>query len=663
VPRSLTIRTGLYPFFSYDKINVNLDFDQLELYGCRYNSIQFYVFDTTTLKPWDNRNVVFSGSTPTAAMYGSWPVCQNTAIQDTTRRFFEFPYNMTTAYRKAAMDFLDNPALNGMYIAITNLGNKNNNTSFINQWKDDTLTLGSGNSLYHKLRSIGFTEIDSFTSNKPLLYFFRKGVSSFTPTQIVGPKDSSYIDQSFALNTTTTTGTIESPVYGPAARWTALHWRGNTVDPLPLMDKVSVEVWGIKSDGTTDMLATVAPAEDTSLAFIDAAIYPNIRLKMNNSDPTYATPYQLRYLRVNADYVPEGAVAPNILFKMKDSVEQGERIDFALAFKNISQTAFDSMMKIKFTITDRNNVTTPITIPKGKILVSGDTLSVHYTIDTRNYPGYNILFVEFNPDNDQREQYHYNNVLYKGFYVREDRINPLLDITFDGVHILNKDIVSSKPAILVKLKDESRYLELKDTSLIKVQVRFPNDPNLHSYYFGDTMHFNPANLNSGENTASIDFKPYFPEDGEYELIVSGKDEVGNTAGALDYRILFNVVNKPMISNLLNYPNPFTTSTAFVFTVTGSEVPQNIRIQILTITGKVVREVTRNELGPIHIGRNITEFKWDGTDMYGQKLANGVYIYRVITNLNGKSLDKYRTQDLDKTDKYFNKGYGKMYLMR
>ena len=118
----------------------------------------------------------------------------------------------------------------------------------------------------------------------------------------------------------------------------------------------------------------------------------------------------------------------------------------------------------------------------------------------------------------------------------------------------------------------------------------------------------------------------------------------------------------MISNMLNYPNPFTTSTAFVFTLTGSEVPQNIRIQILTITGKVVREITKDELGPLRIGRNITEFKWDGTDQYGQKLANGVYLYRVITNLNGKSLDKYRA-DADETDKYFNKGYGKMYLMR
>ena len=186
---------------------------------------------------------------------------------------------------------------------------------------------------------------------------------------------------------------------------------------------------------------------------------------------------------------------------------------------------------------------------------------------------------------------------------------------------------------------------------------------MHNYNFsGDTLRFIHANLANGENTASIEFKPYLPEDGDYELIVSGKDASGNTAGNIEYRIVFTVINKPMISEMLNYPNPFTTSTAFVFTLTGSRVPQNMRIQVITITGKVVREITKDEMGPIHVGRNITEFKWDGTDMYGQKLANGVYIYRVLTNLDGKSLDKYKAEG-DNTNKFFNKGYGKMYLMR
>ncbi|MBL7732023.1 MAG: T9SS type A sorting domain-containing protein, partial [Chitinophagaceae bacterium] len=212
-------------------------------------------------------------------------------------------------------------------------------------------------------------------------------------------------------------------------------------------------------------------------------------------------------------------------------------------------------------------------------------------------------------------------------------------------------------------KDESRWMALDDTSLLTLQVRYP-DGSLRRFYFNnDTVRFTPAGqAPNNDNTAAINFKPWFAQDGEYEMIVTGKDRSNNAAGAIEYRVVFEVINKPMISNMLNYPNPFTTSTAFVFTITGSEVPQNIKIEIMTITGRIVREITKDELGPLHIGRNITEFKWDGTDQFGSKLANGIYLYRVVTNLNGKSLDKYTATD-DKTDKYFNKGYGKMYLMR
>jgi hypothetical protein len=49
-------------------------------------------------------------------------------------------------------------------------------------------------------------------------------------------------------------------------------------------------------------------------------------------------------------------------------------------------------------------------------------------------------------------------------------------------------------------------------------------------------------------------------------------------------------------------------------------------------------------------------------MFGQPLANGVYLYRVITDIRGKKIDKFKTPGFN-TEKYFQSGYGKMYLMR
>lgn len=110
---------------------------------------------------------------------------------------------------------------------------------------------------------------------------------------------------------------------------------------------------------------------------------------------------------------------------------------------------------------------------------------------------------------------------------------------------------------------------------------------------------------------------------------------------------------------MNYPNPFTTSTRFVFTLTGSKVPDVFTIQILTITGKVIREITKDELGPINIGRNMTQYAWDGTDEFGDRLANGVYLYRVIMKIDGSAIERKASG----ADQYFTQEFGKMYLFR
>jgi flagellar hook assembly protein FlgD len=98
---------------------------------------------------------------------------------------------------------------------------------------------------------------------------------------------------------------------------------------------------------------------------------------------------------------------------------------------------------------------------------------------------------------------------------------------------------------------------------------------------------------------------------------------------------------------------------FVFTLTGSEIPDQIKIQIMTISGKVIREITQDELGPVKIGNNISEYAWDGRDEFGDQLANGVYLYRVIARINGEDLDLRETSG----DEAFKNGIGKLYLLR
>src|SRR5436305_674342 len=163
----------------------------------------------------------------------------------------------------------------------------------------------------------------------------------------------------------------------------------------------------------------------------------------------------------------------------------------------------------------------------------------------------NNVYVEVNPDNDQPEQYHLNNFIFKLLYVRPDTLHPFMDVTFDNVHILNHDIVSAKPDIVINLKDEAKWLTLSDPSVLKVQVKYP-DGTLHPFNFdNDTLTFVPAQTpgKGSGNAAQAIFKPYFTQDGEYQLIVSGQDMSQNSAGNIEYKVSFNVINKPMISNM------------------------------------------------------------------------------------------------------------------
>ena len=654
---NIYVRNGIYPVYSTSQSSylVSLNSNPYIGPGCNPNELIINVVDPATFKPWANN---FTGS---GGLYGS----ENSNCGTQREYGFDFLYT-DSANRKKTMDFLTNVVPNGYYVIIrNNVDADSANNVYIDQWKADTSRYGSHNSLYDVLLNAGLNIIDSFTRPRAFGFVYQKGNPSFLPKYQITDQPSEGVAMSVDCPTITLNGSITSPQFGPAKRWKQLHWRGSYLES-PVVDNVSLNLFGVDTSGTTSLLYNLGVgSQDFDISTIDAKRYPYLQLKLSTQDTIKGTPYQLKYWRISDDPSPEGALAPNVLLSVKDTLQIGEIQNFKIAFKNVSPVAFDSMV-IKLNIIDKNNVTHVITVPKKKPLISGDTLTVSYQLDTKSYPGANTIYLDVNPDNNQPEQYHFNNFLYKSFYVNYDSRNPLMDVTFDNVHILNNDIVSSKPHIQIKLKSSSQFLLLTDTSLITVQVKFP-DGTLHNYGFNsDTLRFTPATAGNN-NEATVDFSPAFTTqynaDGDnYELIVSGKDALGNTAGTTPYRIGFKIITKAMISNLLNYPNPFTTSTAFVFTITGSDVPQNIKIQILTITGKVVREITKDELGPLHVGRNITEFKWNGTDMYGQRLANGVYLYHVVTNLNGHSLDKYKASG-DNTDKYFNNGYGKMYLMK
>lgn len=631
--------------------------------ACIGHSIIFNLFDPVTFMPLYNQA---SPSTSGSGIYGGFmQSAADCAKHAGTQYNFEFAYNTVQGRNNMAAFMAWIPA--GYLVTARVIINAPyyDGQTFAADWKNDPLV--NGTNLYNSLKAAGFITLDNYSFTRAWIFMYKKNNAAYKPVYAFTKDSTDVLDTTFNMQVPDVLGYITSPAFGPAKAWKQVKWRG-AQDETKAGDVPVVSVIGVTAAGQETVLYNLDKSQqDADISSVSPSTYPYIKLRMRNADSINLTPYQLRWWRVLYDPVPEGALAPNILYKFNDTLGTGQTANIAVAFKNVSDAPFADSIAVKMILYNAANVANVLPVGKLKALKPGDTATVAYQLDSKNFIGLNNFYLDINPDNSQPEQYHFNNFFYRNILVQSDNLKPTLDVTFDGVHILNNDIVSGKPHVMIKLKDESKYLLLDDTSAVQVQLVYPDGSTRKFSFNSDTLRFTPATASSTDNVAQVDFLPYLTQDGTYTLVVHGKDKTGNPAGNADYTVSFEVYNKPMISNMFNYPNPFTTSTAFVFTLTGSQVPQNIRIQILTITGKIVREITTEELGPLHIGRNITTYKWNGTDQYGQKLANGVYLYRVITNLNGHSLDKLNTTDANgesvNTDQYFNKGYGKMYLMR
>jgi flagellar hook assembly protein FlgD len=277
------------------------------------------------------------------------------------------------------------------------------------------------------------------------------------------------------------------------------------------------------------------------------------------------------------------------------------------------------------------------------------------------------MWITANPiigsDKDQPEQFYFNNLAQTSFSVIKDNTNPILDVTFDGVHILNNDIVSPNPFIVIELDDENPFLILSeniDTANFQIEIMSPNSNVWQRInFFNDLIPNLEWFINEDENKFTIEYHPTFTEDGTYTLRVQGQDKSGNSSGDEPYEIQFEVIQKSSISNIYNYPNPFSTKTHFAFTLTGSKIPEKLELQILNVRGRLVKQISLSDNEVIRIGNNITEYFWDGKDNFGDPLANGVYLYRVISEIENEAIDHFLTQG----DKAFTNGWGKMYLIR
>lgn len=558
-------------------------------------------------------------------------------------------YTQTRQQRKAIIDFVNNHIPDDYYVVFFTTYSTTAADLNADEWEADSLEFGEN--IFSALEKRGATEIRKLKKAKVLPYTYMYRQNHGYIDEDIGNGFNDIINSKTQFLYSGVSGLYESLPIGPAREWRKVLWNSDN----EVRDTSRISIVGIKADNTTAVLIQDSDLKDIDISGINANEYPYIKLVYYASDYINRSVPYLSHWRVVAKSLPDGEINPKLSFELPDSVQQGETINFKIGLANYTKTDMDSIL-VKYTISNEANEN-KIVAERLLPLTSKKELIYTSKIDSRPLYGSYIFNFEINPDDDQPELYKFNNIGIKKFKILKDKINPVLDVYVDGIKIMDGDVITSNPVIKVILKDENKFLLLDNPENFIISLIYP-DKKKRDFTINDPeVKFTKA-TDSNNNEASFELNLNLA-DGDYTLIANAKDATGNISGTNMYEVDFEVAGKQAITQIVNYPNPFSKSTRFVFNITG-KVPEKILIQIMTLSGKVVKEITKEDLGPIKLGNNITEYSWDGTDEFGNKLANGVYLYKVIArDQNNGLLEKIGTE----LDSYFKSGIGKLVIIR
>lgn len=132
-----------------------------------------------------------------------------------------------------------------------------------------------------------------------------------------------------------------------------------------------------------------------------------------------------------------------------------------------------------------------------------------------------------------------------------------------------------------------------------------------------------ADLNSYQSgKVKYNFKDL--EEGNHNLRFKIWDVYNNSSDAYTEFVVASSAELAL-KHVLNWPNPFTTRTTFMFEHNKPCTDLKVQVQVYTVSGKLVKTINENVRTEGFLSRDI---EWDGMDDYGDKIGKGVYVYRV-----------------------------------
>lgn len=498
--------------------------------------------------------------------------------------------------------------------------------------KDPFCSLGTSGIQCDDAPAVTYSDsIATLTYNDLWLMQARKGFPGETVERVArSDEDTNEITRQTRLPFLHASGQITSPRIGPAISWAELDWLASFPSET---GQIRIDVLSGDGSSALQTIQVDAAAKSESLSDLDVDQHPFIRLRATLTDSTDRVAPQLDQWRVAYTATAELASDPTAFQSTPDTLKEGETLPVSLPVVNLGATASNTI-QVRYEITDASNRTQTAAVDTLAAIAPDEERMSDVSLSTTGLGGENVLTATIEQDGPP-EPIPFNNTLVRNFRVRTDQEPPMLNVFADGQELRRNPepvtnlqdpslpFVSTQPTIEILVADDNEFFPLSDTTLVDVRL----DDRLIPFSSPD-LTFEPAA--EADREAQILFTPDFTgQDTTHTLRIEAEDASGNE---LDdpYQTHFRVSTEQVIRDLYPYPNPMNTHTTFAFRVEGgARSPSDFTLRIYTLSGRLIRTFDGfdvNDGAGLRIGWN--KLRWDGRDEDGDRVATGVYLYRV-----------------------------------
>jgi hypothetical protein len=274
-------------------------------------------------------------------------------------------------------------------------------------------------------------------------------------------------------------------------------------------------------------------------------------------------------------------------------------------------------------------------IYKGKASVTNGLFSFSFVVPKDISYSYGYGKISLYADNGSIDAHGYKNDVVVGgtadsFAV--DNQGPLIKIFMNDEKFVFGGLTDDSPLLLVKLEDENG-INTVGNGIGHDITGVLNQSTQSTYVLNQYYEALLDNYQKGEVRYPLARLP----EGKHTIKVKAWDVYNNSSEEYTEFVVSSTADLAL-AHVLNYPNPFTTSTKFQFEHNKPGQQLFVQVKIFTVSGKLVKTIQHQSMGESY---RVDDISWDGRDDFGDRIGRGAYIYKLdVRTPDGATAHKF-----------------------